>query len=588
MNYKVKKQFTTDPEYALQEILQDRGVVDIDNFMWPTKECELNPLLLDNILPAAENLLEHLNKKSNILIVVDSDNDGISSSAILWLYIKEIYPDANLTFIMHEHKQHGLDDKIEWIEQQNFNLVIVPDAGSYDVKEHQRLNDLGIDCIVLDHHPQLLDDDGNPIISTAPRTIIVNNQLSQQYSNKSLCGAGVVYKFCEVLDQLLGTIYAENFLDLVALGEIADVMDRCEIETNYLITEGLQCITNRGFQTLVESQSFSLKEKANYPYNGLTAIDVAFYIAPLINAILRVGSMDEKRALFYCFIEPNKILQSTKRGAKEGDTETAAEQTARVGKNSKSRQDKLKEKALEIIDLKIKKNNLNDNNIIIVEIEPEDKIPQEITGLIAMAVVSKYNKPCLIGRVNPSNDLLQGSARSNGNFSALPDLKQYEENSGFFDYVAGHASAHGFSIKTNQIDNFINYINTDLPKNAFENCYIVDYILDANQDNRALMYALAAHPEYFGNHIDEVKVVIENIKLDNKMIMGTNKDSIKISYNGIDYVKFKDTDFIDECSFNTDATLTVYGRININTWMGHKTVQCFINDYNFVEDKYAF
>ena len=104
------------------------------------------------------------------------DCDGFTSSSILWLYIKNIYPDAQLSFSVHEGKAHGLEDKIDWIEDEpNYDLVICPDAASYNVKEHIRLGELGIDCLVLDHHTQEYDDDGNPITSTSPNTVVVNN-----------------------------------------------------------------------------------------------------------------------------------------------------------------------------------------------------------------------------------------------------------------------------------------------------------------------------------------------------------------------------------------------------------------------------
>lgn len=143
----------------------------------------------------------------------------------------------------------------------------------------------------MDHHEQLYDEEGNPVISTASNTIIINNQLSERYINKSLCGAGVVYKFCEVLDDILNISQAYEYIDLVALGEIADVMDRTTSETNYLMLEGLKNIKNPGLKVLLEAQSFSLKEKAKPPYIGLTPIDIAFYIAPLLNAITRVGTL---------------------------------------------------------------------------------------------------------------------------------------------------------------------------------------------------------------------------------------------------------------------------------------------------------
>jgi len=399
----------------------------------------------------------------------------------------------------------------------------------------------------------------------------------------------VTYKFCEVLDDTLGVELSRNFLDLVALGEIADVMDKTTAETNYLITNGLSSINNKGFQVLLESQSFTLKEKASYPWPGLTSIDIAFYIAPLINAITRVGSRIEKEAMFYCFIEPDRPMQSTKRGAKQGEIETAAEQTARVGKNAKARQDKLKEKAVDLVDFKIQKNGLLDNNIILVELESSDDIPQELTGLVAMAAVSKYHKPCMIGRRNSKNEI-QGSIRSDNNFAGLPSFKKFLEDSALVTYVAGHDGAAGFGINGNKIDDLFKYANTKLNAEDFENCYLVDYILDAKQNISPLLYSLAEHPEYFGNHIEEIRFVIKNISLANIMAMGANKDSMKISYNGIDYIRFKDINFVEEVMTNRTKTLTIYGRANLNTFAGRTSVQVFCDDYDFEKDlsKYEF
>lgn len=585
MNYRLRKNYTQNPDYALQEILMDRGVKDIENFLYPTSQCELDPYNLEKIDLGADMLLRHLRANNKIMFIVDADADGFTSSSILWLYIKHIFPNANLDFTVHEHKQHGLDDKIDWLETlDDINLVICPDSASYDVEEHQRLADLNIDCLVLDHHEQLYDVNGNPVISTAPNTIVINNQLSPHYENKSLCGAGVVYKFCEVLDEILGIRQAQNYMDLVALGEIADVMDRTTSETNYLMLEGLQYIQNKGFKTLLAAQAFSLKEKANYPWPGLTPIDIAFYIAPLINAITRVGSIKEKEAMFYCFVEPDKILPSTKRGAKPGDVETAAEQTARVGKNAKARQDKLKEKAIDLIDFKIQKNDLANNNIILVEIEPEDNIPPELTGLVAMAIVNKYNKPVMIGRRNDKNEI-NGSIRSSGNFAGLPSFKQFLEESNLMNYVAGHDAAAGFGINGDLDERLLNYSNAVLNDNDFKKCYTVDYILDANDDNTELLTVLASHPEFFGNHIDEIKFVIKNITLSSVMAMGTNKDSMKISYNGVDYVRFKDMDFVDAIMNNRTNLLTVYGRANLNTFAGRTSIQIFIDDYELIKDE---
>jgi hypothetical protein len=224
-----------------------------------------------------------------------------------------------------------------------------------------------------------------------------------------------------------------------------------------------------------------------------------------------------------------------------------------------------------------------------VELDAADDIPQEMTGLVAMQIVSKYHKPVMLGRRNSNNDV-QGSTRNDGNFEGLPSFKKFLEDSNLINFVAGHDNANGFSIAEKNINRLIDYANNNLCAADFENCYLVDYVLDAKNDNEELLFSLASHPEYFGNHIDEIKFVVKNIELASIMVMGANKDSVKINYNGIDYVKFKDTDFIEDIQNNRSKLLNVYGRANVNSWMGKKSIQILISDYELVEDlhKYDF
>lgn len=205
-----------------------------------------------------------------------------------------------------------------------------------------------------------------------------------------------------------------------------------------------------------------------------------------------------------------------------------------------------------------------------------------------MAVVSKYRKPCLIGRKNEKTNNFQGSARGDGNFIAMPNLKKFLEDSGYFLYVAGHNNAAGHSIDYDNIKLFTNYANSTLSPEDFESCYIVDYILDGRTDILKLLYALGEHPEYFGNQIDKITIVVENISLANIQLMGADKDSIKISFNNIDYVRFKDTEFIDKVMENRTSNLTIKGSVNLNTWGGRTTVQCFIEDYEFKCDDHKY
>ena len=587
LNYRLRGNFSKN-ENCLADILTNRGVEDLEAFLHPTSQNLFNPYNLENIEKGRDLLIKHLEKGSKICFVIDADADGFTSSAILWLYIKKIYPNARLSYVIHEEKQHGLEDKIDTFEEEHYDLVILPDAGSFDVEYHKRLMEVSTDCLNIDHHDQLYDEDGTPIISNFKNTIVINNQLSPNYSNKSLCGAGMVYKFCQVLDEYYKVNYADEFLDLVALGEISDVMFQGTAETRYLISEGLSCISNLGFQSLIEAQSFSLKDKANYPYLGLTPIDIAFYISPLINAVTRVGTMSEKEVMFLAFVEPKKELASTKRGAKQGDIEIACKQFARIAGNIRNRQNKEKDRAIEILEQRVYKEGLEENNILIIEVYEEDKIRKTLTGLIAAYFVNKFNKPCLIGRMS-DDKFLRGSMRSNGNFESLPNFKTYLENTDMFEYVAGHASAAGFSLPEKQIENFLNFSNTKLNEKDFQNCYNVDYVFDASESEiKTVGLQIGKFENCFGNGIDEVKVIIQNIPLNNVLLMGAEKNSVKISYNGIDYVQFKDDIFAADVQDNRDKMITVLARFNLNVWAGKVSVQCLIEDYEFVSNKSKF
>lgn len=110
---------------------------------------------------------------------------------------------------MHDSKQHGLSDAMNWLSNRdNLGLVVLPDSSSNDYEYHKQLQDAGIKVLVLDHH------DADKISEYA---LIINNQLSD-YPNKDLSGAGVTWQFCRYLDKLFKSNNAEQYRDLVALG----------------------------------------------------------------------------------------------------------------------------------------------------------------------------------------------------------------------------------------------------------------------------------------------------------------------------------------------------------------------------------
>ena len=468
----------------LEELLYDRKIITDENkeqFFYPSFENEEDPLLLDNMELGVKLLLSHLNKGNEIYLIVDADCDGYTSSALFYNYIMGIAStvgwEPNIIYHIPEGKEHGLSTIMDWFPENGTDkLIVCPDSSSNDYEEHQKLKQQGYDILVLDHHEAS---------HYSEAAVVINNQLSKDYPNKCLSGVGVVYKFFEFFESNIDIpkdISIKNYLDLVALGEVSDVMLMTTLENRFICDYGLTHIKNKFFQELVHKQCFSLfgigedQWSNNYYTNGeLTQIKVAFYITPLINALIRVGNMTEKTTLFEAFIRPNEMVPSTKRGEK-GQEETICTQAIRNCVNAKSRQTRERDKAAELLDIQISNNCLDDNKILILD-AGELNVPNTMTGLCAMGVASKYKKPVLLGRISPDGKEMKGSIRSFDN-SPLPNLKDFLNASGLMSYVEGHQGAAGWGAPTANLDKLVEYANRELKDINFnEGYYEADFIL---------------------------------------------------------------------------------------------------------------
>lgn len=330
---------------------------------------------------------------TKVLVIIDSDADGFTSAALLINYLYDIFPAwtrEQVHYIMHEGKQHGLNDVIDDIMYSHYRLVIIPDAGSNDAEECTKLKEKGTWTIVLDHH--LCDIDN-------PDAIVINNQMCD-YPNKELSGVGVVWQFCRYLDKLLNVSYADNYLDLVALGLTADMMSMTSLETKHLVNKGFHNVKNPFFTYLSQKNAYSMKSKINHT-------SVAFYIAPYLNAICRSGTQEEKLIVFKSMLkhEAFKMLPSTKRGHALGEMEQLVEQAMRVVTNVKARQTKIQDSSIEMLESMIEEKNLLDHKVLLFLLEP-GQVEKNIAGLIANKFQAKYQRPtCILTKTIEEEDL---------------------------------------------------------------------------------------------------------------------------------------------------------------------------------------
>ena len=556
----------------MQQILVNRGidVKDIEHYLKTSDADILNPDLLDNMEEGVKRLVSAIKNQEKMFLIVDCDADGFTASAALVNYIYKVFPSAMdlLSIQLHEGKEHGIEEK--WLEEivaNEYKLVICPDASSNDYEQHKFLKDNGIDVLVLDHH------DAEEVSENA---IIINNQLSD-YPNKTLSGVGIVYKFCSKIDELMKIKEADTILDLVSLGMIADMMDMRNFETKHLIQKGLTRIENPFFKALVERQAYSIGET-------VTPIGVAFYIAPLINATIRVGTQNEKEVMFKAMLNhcAYDMIPSTKRGEK-GKTETIVTQAVRNATNVRNRQKKARDNGFEYVEQIIAANNLDKNKIIVVQVSED--LDKNLTGLIANQLMAKYQKPVLLVR-ETDEGLLQGSARGYDK-SELKDLKSFLLESGFMEYAEGHAAAMGVGIYKDKVNALVDYSNTVLANYDFSACYDVDYEYMSNDFKAQDIIDIGSMKSLWGKGVDEAMVVIKGIKItsNNITLMSANKNpTIKITLqNGTSLIKFGASQSEFESLKSSGYTeIDVIGTCAINEWQGMITPQILIKDYEVV------
>ncbi len=561
-----------------ENLLISRGVKDVKAFMNPDESALQDWRDLENIKEGV-NLIFALPATAHIGIIVDSDVDGFTSASIIGQYLSRYLPSLKIDYYIHDGKAHGLEEHWQDIQDMNFDLLIIPDAGSNDSKYAQEIK---CPILVIDHH--LVEE---PI--SASNMTVINNQLSPKYRNKDLSGAGMAYQFCRAMDYYFDKNWADDYIDLAALGICGDMMSGLEIENQYFWRKGFSNIKNYFFWTIAQKQSYSITGKQfatdQELLDALNPISVAFYIVPLINAMVRVGTEEEKARMLTAFLDGHKMVPCLKRGAK-GTLEEAAVESTRECVNARARQNKLKDEAVARLEQKIFKHGLLENQILFIRLEEDDEFPSELNGLIAMQLSQRYKKPTIVARLNPEG-YVRGSIRGLVN-SELGSFKAYLDSTGLFEYVQGHDNAAGCSIKNSNLSNLHRISNEQLSQYNFgEEYYEVNFKRRASEaDLNELIRDLAEYKFVWSQQNPEPLIYVHDffIKKSDVQIMGKNKDTVKIVKNGIAYMKFFAKNLIEELNQYENIKLELVGRANLNEWNGVTTPQIFIESYEIKED----
>lgn len=423
-----KKEFFSNIENIDRDVLNilfNRGIEkkeDVLNFLNPSLRNLKNPYDLADMEKAKDRVLKAIEKKESIWIYGDYDVDGITSTALCYLSLKEL--GANIKYyIPLRDEGYGLNcEALSYISQSGGDLVITVDCGITSHKEIDHGNSLGLDIIITDHH--------DIINSSIPQAFAVINPKREDnlYTFKYLAGVGTAFNLIlAIYDYLKRKEEVFKYLDLVAIGTVADIVKLTE-DNRIFVKHGLEILkhsSSKGLTALLKVLFFE-----NYEEKVYTPYDIGFIIAPVFNAAGRLEDAKTSVELLIC--QDHTVYVPLIPSLIENNQER------------KAIQENILEKSLEAIELK----NLDKKNLILVASED---FHHGVIGIVASKILDKFYKPTIVMEIDSHSGIAKGSCRSTENFNMIAALTKFSHHLVKF---GGHHGAAGFSIKIENLELF--------------------------------------------------------------------------------------------------------------------------------------
>src|SRR3990167_5918493 len=423
----------------LQRIYSTRGITDTAQL-----DKSLQGLLpfsnLSNIDKACMRIAEALRCNQRILIIGDFDADGATSTALAVTALKQMGAQQVSYLVPNRFKfGYGLTpDIVEVAKLHMPNLIITVDNGINSIDGVELANQSNIDVLITDHHLA-----GNVLPDAY--AIINPNQDGDNFASKAIAGVGVIFYVMVALRRYLTTIdwFSKNnlpetnmaqFLDLVALGTIADVVP-LDQNNRILVNQGLTRI-RRG---LSRPGIFALIKISGRNYSSLRESDLGFAIAPRLNA---AGRLDDMSIGIECLLS-NTIDYANNLAAKLDS----------LNQERRLIETEMKEQALTAIGNIIDKIETGQHLPVSICLMDKDW-HQGVIGILAGRLKERYHRPTIVfAYINETE--LKGSARSISTINIRDILAAIDSsNPGLISRFGGHAMAAGLSIRPDTLPEF--------------------------------------------------------------------------------------------------------------------------------------
>lgn len=545
----------------IAEIISKKGISskeELNNYLNLPLTAILNPFELINMDKAADRLATAVINREKICIYGDYDVDGISSTSLLYIFLKSL--SQNIIYYIPNRLEEGYglnSEAIKEIASNKVNLIVTVDCGIGADKEVELASSLGIDVIVTDHHRPA---DNIPKKAYA----IINPMLEEDtYPFKGLAGVGVAFKLVMALRfKLRERNYfkdevpnIKSLLDIVTLGTVADVMPLTH-ENRIFVKHGLDILSSSNNRLGIRE----LKNVIGIIQNEqIKTSHVGFMIAPRINAVGRMGSSDRSLKLLV-----TDDIKEAKTLATELDNE------------NKYRQSIEREILKETFD-KIDENSLAEKRRGLVLYSKEWH--PGVVGIVASRVVDKYFRPTLV--LTSDGACYKGSARSIPRFHLYNGLQDISDCLLSF---GGHKYAAGVKVDYDKINELEERFDDIVKKTLSDEDFIpeinIDAYLEAKDINISLIEDLSMLEPYGAGNKEPVFAMSKVRKNNQEEFVGKDSSHLKcifekdgIYFESIGY-NMKDCKGIVSDSDYFDIVFTV----SLNRYKGNDYIQLIIKD----------
>ncbi len=511
-----------------------------------------SPFLMKDMDKAVDVIKKAISSGKKITVYGDYDVDGITAVSILVKYLTLKGVSVSYYIPSRSDEGYGVNrEALQKIRNDGAELVITVDTGITACNEIEFAKEIGLETVVTDHHqcPDTLPD--CPVINPC--------RPDCEYPFKLLCGVGVVFKLLCALEGGNHSEIVEKYIDIVALGTIADVMS-LEGENRIIVHYGLEKLLyspNLGLKTLLAS--------SGHTAHGVDVGTIGFGIAPRINAAGRIGDTTEAV----------KLLLSND----EAECNSISSYLNEENKNRQSTERSILTSVYKIIE---NDKRYTEKKVLIIA---GTGWHHGIIGIVASRVTDKFNKPCIL--ISCENGIGKGSGRSIRGFNLFDAVNSCSE---LFEKFGGHELAVGLTISQDNISAMEDAVNDYADKFMNDDCLVSSIEIDTELSGEYLNTETVKNLdllEPYGNGnpkpiFSVCSAVIKDIRL---MSEGKHIKFSLIKDNVFfDAVGFGKGDLHNE--FIVGDTVDVAGILQINVWNNTKKLQLLLDDIKLC-DKFS-